>query len=209
MAPTSASLIFEVEWTTTSAMGPPLAAAVAAALQVLTMSSALHDCSPPRAALSSRGANQPCTRPPPKRCPRGADAGSASAAAGCRAGLRRGSTMRRAADCNHGAPMTSSNTCKAAATAAAMPAAPWRRWWSILTSKMSDADVRAIAVYIKDLPAGAPEPGGKPAAAGGHGGGGGGLCPCLHRLPRGRRRRRAAGSIRRCPAMPICSWPIP
>jgi mono/diheme cytochrome c family protein len=26
------------------------------------------------------------------------------------------------------------------------------------TSKMSDADVRAIAVYIKDLPAGAPEP---------------------------------------------------
>ena len=26
------------------------------------------------------------------------------------------------------------------------------------TSKMSDADVRAIAVYLKDLPAGAPEP---------------------------------------------------
>ena len=28
------------------------------------------------------------------------------------------------------------------------------------TSKMSDADVRAIAVYLKDLPAGAPEPDG-------------------------------------------------
>ena len=27
-----------------------------------------------------------------------------------------------------------------------------------LNSKMSDADVRAIAVYVKDLPAGAPEP---------------------------------------------------
>ena len=26
------------------------------------------------------------------------------------------------------------------------------------TSKMSDADIRAIAVYLKDLPAGAPEP---------------------------------------------------
>ena len=26
------------------------------------------------------------------------------------------------------------------------------------TSQMSDADVRAIAVYLKDLPAGAPEP---------------------------------------------------
>src|ERR1700709_1726718 len=26
------------------------------------------------------------------------------------------------------------------------------------TSRMSDADVRAIAVYLKDLPAGAPEP---------------------------------------------------
>ena len=34
------------------------------------------------------------------------------------------------------------------------------------TSKMSDADIRAIAVYLKDLPAGAPEPDGHPASAG-------------------------------------------
>ena len=33
------------------------------------------------------------------------------------------------------------------------------------TSKMSDADVRAIAVYLKDLPAGAPEPNVEPPAA--------------------------------------------
>ena len=37
----------------------------------------------------------------------------------------------RAADCNHGVSTTSSNTCRAAATAAAMPAARWRRSWSI------------------------------------------------------------------------------
>ena len=51
------------------------------------------------------------------------------------------------------------------------------------TSKMSDADIRAIAVYLKDLPAGAPEPDVAAAAAGRHDGGQGDLRPCLHRLP--------------------------
>ncbi len=60
------------------------------------------------------------------------------------------------------------------------------------TSKMSDADVRAIAVYLKDIPAGASEPavsggrigaGGHPAAAAGDGGRKGHLRPSLHRLP--------------------------
>ena len=37
------------------------------------------------------------------------------------------------------------------------------------TSKMSDADIRAIAVYLKDLPAGAPEPAVTSAAAGANG----------------------------------------
>ena len=35
------------------------------------------------------------------------------------------------------------------------------------TSKMSDADIRAIAVYLKDLPAGAPEPTASAAACSG------------------------------------------
>ena len=60
------------------------------------------------------------------------------------------------------------------------------------TSKMSDADVRAIAVYLKGLPGGRAGTCGEPAAAGGDGGGCGHLCPCLRCLPRGRRRRRAA-----------------
>jgi mono/diheme cytochrome c family protein len=47
------------------------------------------------------------------------------------------------------------------------------------TSKMSDADIHAIAVYLKDLPVG-------------DDGGRGGLRPRLHRLPRGRWVRRAA-----------------
>ena len=39
-----------------------------------------------------------------------------------------------------------------------MPTAPMAEVVVNSTSKMSDADVRAIAVYLKDLPAGAPEP---------------------------------------------------
>ena len=77
------------------------------------------------------------------------------------------------------------------------------------TSKMSDADVRAIAVYLKDLPAGAPEPAVTPAAAGANGGRREAVyahaCIACHEVD-GRARR---GSIRRCPAMPICSRPIP
>ena len=60
------------------------------------------------------------------------------------------------------------------------------------TSKMSDADVRAIAVYLKDLPAGAPEPAVAAAAAGANGRRRKTLQGRLHRLPRSRRIRRAA-----------------
>jgi mono/diheme cytochrome c family protein len=59
------------------------------------------------------------------------------------------------------------------------------------TSKMSDADVRAMAVYLKDLPAGMPEPAVTPP----HAGANDGWCPNLpglRRLPRGRRHRLAA-----------------
>ena len=76
------------------------------------------------------------------------------------------------------------------------------------TSKMSDADVRAIAVYLKALPAGAPEPEVTP--------------PPPEQMARARKStaapaspatRRTAparrGSIRRCPATPICNRPIP
>ena len=60
------------------------------------------------------------------------------------------------------------------------------------TSKMSDADVRAIAVYLKDLPAGAPEPAVAPPPPAEMSGGQGALRPRLHRLPRSRRQRRPA-----------------
>ena len=60
------------------------------------------------------------------------------------------------------------------------------------TSKMSDADVRAIAVYLKDLPAGAPEPKVVPPPADANGRGRKALQRRLHRLPRGRRLGRAA-----------------
>ena len=61
------------------------------------------------------------------------------------------------------------------------------------TSQMSDADVRAIAVYLKDLPAGRAGARRGAAAAGEHGGRREAvLSACLHRLPRGRRQRRAA-----------------
>src|SRR6266576_2552157 len=59
------------------------------------------------------------------------------------------------------------------------------------TSKMSDADVRAIAIYLKGLPAGVSERG---------------LTASPATKPMEPARR---GSIRRCPAMPICSPPIP
>jgi len=52
--------------------------------------------------------------------------------------------------------MTSSNTCRAAATAAAM-----RRAMAEVSGQFDleddDADVHAIAVYLKDLPTGAPD----------------------------------------------------
>src|SRR5258705_5979501 len=70
MARTSASLIFEVELATTSAIGP---SAWLRALRPLcrysTMSPALQDFRPLRSAPSSRGANQPSTSPPPKARP--------------------------------------------------------------------------------------------------------------------------------------------
>ena len=57
----------EVELSTTSAIGPPAWLLPLRPLcRYSTMSSTLHDFSPLRAALSSRGANQPSTAPPPK-----------------------------------------------------------------------------------------------------------------------------------------------
>ncbi len=74
------------------------------------------------------------------------------------------------------------------------------------TSQMSDADIRAIAVYLKDLPAGEPEP-----------------AVSRRRRRKWRQARRSTtapaspamkptaaarrASIRRCPATPICSPP--
>ena len=75
------------------------------------------------------------------------------------------------------------------------------------TSKMSDADVRAIAVYLKDLPAGAPEPAVTPPPAAQMTDGEKIYQSRLHRLPRGRRHQARRGSIRRCPATPTCNRP--
>ena len=77
------------------------------------------------------------------------------------------------------------------------------------TSKMSDADVRAIAVYLKDLPAGARGAEGHPAAAGANGATARSsttapASPATRPMDRARR-----GSIRRCPATPICNPPTP
>ena len=60
------------------------------------------------------------------------------------------------------------------------------------TSKMSDADVRAIAVYLKDLPAGAPEPKVTPPQPSQMARRQETLRRRLHRLPRGRWLGRAA-----------------
>ena len=65
--------------------------------------------------------------------------------------------------------MTSSNICRAAATAKSHAGELMSEVVVNSTSKMSDADIRAIAVYLKDLPAGAPEPDGHPASAGANG----------------------------------------
>ena len=54
--------------------------------------------------------------------------------------------------------MTSSNICRAAATRKSHAGGLMSEVVVNSTSKMSDADVRAIAVYLKALPAGAPEP---------------------------------------------------
>ena len=77
------------------------------------------------------------------------------------------------------------------------------------TSKMSDADVRAIAVYLKDLPAGARGAEGHPAPAGANGrrrksSTTAPASPATKRMDQVRR-----GSIRRCPATPICNPPTP
>src|ERR1700694_5425647 len=71
MARISPSLIFEVELTTTSAIGPSAWLLPLRPLErYSTMSSALQDFSPLRAAPSSLGANQPATWPPPNARPR-------------------------------------------------------------------------------------------------------------------------------------------
>src|SRR5260370_40805149 len=66
----SASLIFEVELATTSAISPPaLLRALRPLCRYSTMSPTLQDFRPLRSAPSSRGANQPSTSPPPKARP--------------------------------------------------------------------------------------------------------------------------------------------
>src|SRR6516162_3216510 len=66
IARTSASLIFEVELSTTSAIGPPAwLLALRPLCRYSTMSSTLHDLSPLFSEASSLGANQPSTRLPP------------------------------------------------------------------------------------------------------------------------------------------------
>ena len=76
------------------------------------------------------------------------------------------------------------------------------------TSKMSDADVRAIAVYLKDLPAGAPEPAVTPPPPAQMADG-----EKIYAAPASPATRSTAparrGSIRRCPATPTCNRPIP
>ena len=74
------------------------------------------------------------------------------------------------------------------------------------TSKMSDADVRAIAVYLKDLPAGRRSRR-SPRRRRRRWRRRKDLQRRLRRLPRSRRHRARRGSIRRCPATPICSPP--
>ena len=76
------------------------------------------------------------------------------------------------------------------------------------TSKMSDTDVRAIAVYLKDLPAGAPEPKVTPPPSAQMAAGEklyNGACIACHEDDGSARR----GSIRRCRATPICNRPMP
>src|SRR4029077_11597408 len=71
IARTSASLIFEVELSTTSAIGPPAwLLALRPLCRYSTMSSTLQDLSPLFSAPSSLGANQPSTKLPPNRSPR-------------------------------------------------------------------------------------------------------------------------------------------
>ncbi len=76
------------------------------------------------------------------------------------------------------------------------------------TSIMSDADVRAIAVYLKDLPPGPPEPVVSPPPpaqmATAKGSTVAPASPATNSMAPARR-----GSIRHCPATPICSRPIP
>src|SRR5215212_2009356 len=71
IARTSASLICEVELTTTSAIGPPAWLLPLRPLErYSTTSSTLQEFKPLREALSRRGANQPSTNPPPYAFPR-------------------------------------------------------------------------------------------------------------------------------------------
>src|ERR1700689_2680638 len=68
MARTSASLMCEVELSTTSAIGPSAWLCPLRPLRRYSaISSALHDFSPPRSAPSRRGANQPSTWLPENR----------------------------------------------------------------------------------------------------------------------------------------------
>ena len=55
-----------------------------------------------------------------------------------------------------GAWTKSSRTFAPAPLPAAAPAGRWRRWSDYSTSLMTEPDLRAIAVYLKDQPAGAP-----------------------------------------------------
>src|SRR3954449_8552806 len=70
MALTSASLILEVELTTTSDINSPAwLLALRPLCRYSAISSTLQDFRPLRSAPSSRGANQPCTSPPPRGLP--------------------------------------------------------------------------------------------------------------------------------------------
>ena len=70
------------------------------------------------------------------------------------------------------------------------------------TQYLTDADLKAIAVYLKDVPASSNEPPGAGAHRRGHGARRGALHRQLHRLPHARRRRRRARSSRRSSAAP-------